>query len=75
MSDDKLSPVSRVTVSLIPKAATELSVLQAQTGMSRTDLVNRAVSLYAMWSDEVAAGREFKVHDPATGETQSVRVL
>ncbi len=36
----------RITVALIPQAAEDLQHLQDQTGLSKTDIVNRAISLY-----------------------------
>src|SRR5437660_85881 len=36
----------RITVALIPKAVADLQHLQEGTGLSKTDLVNRAISLY-----------------------------
>ena len=40
------SPDRRITVALIPKVAAELQRLQDGTGLSKTDLVNRAITLY-----------------------------
>ena len=36
----------RITVALIPKAAGDLTRLQERSGLSKTDLVNRAISAY-----------------------------
>jgi hypothetical protein len=48
----------RITVALIPKAAGDLAGTVARTGMSKTDVVNRAVSLYEFIDGEMAAGTE-----------------
>jgi hypothetical protein len=47
----------RVTVALIPKVAVDLRRLQATTGLSGTDIANRAISLYAFLDAQMAAGR------------------
>lgn len=65
----------RVTTSLIPRTVEELSRLQDETGLSKTDLVNRAISLYAFVTKQLAAGRDLAVCDRETGETQIVHIL
>ena len=46
----------RITVTLIKKTSDDLDKLVASTGLSKTDLVNRAVQLYAFVDDEVRSG-------------------
>jgi hypothetical protein len=65
----------RITTSLIPRTVEELSRLQADTGLSKTDLVNRAISLYAFVAEQLAAGRDLAIRDRESGETQLVRIL
>ena len=48
----------RITVALIPKAGEDLQHLQDRTGLSKTDIVNRAISLYEFVDTELAAGAE-----------------
>jgi hypothetical protein len=62
----------RITVALVPKAATDLQYLLDETGMSKTDLVNRALSLYRFIQESTAAGREVIVRDKSTGEDRIV---
>jgi len=38
----------RITVALVQKAGTDLQNLQDRTGLSKTDLVNRAITLCAL---------------------------
>lgn len=66
--------IDRVTVSLIPRAAAELADLQQKTGISRTDLINRAISLYAFIAKHGEAGRELALHDPHSDTTRIVHV-
>ena len=65
----------RITVALIPQAAEDLQHLQDQTGLSKTDIVNRAISLYEFFNAQVVAGNDLIIRDPRTGETQLVRFL
>jgi hypothetical protein len=70
----------RITVSLIPKAAADLAALQDRTGLSKTDLVNRAITLYEFIEAQTSprngrAGNDLLVRDPRTGDVQLVRML
>lgn len=73
-TDERSSGTERVTVSLIPRASAELAHLQKETSLSRTDLINRAISLYAFVSEQREAGRELAVHDPQDDTTRIVYV-
>lgn len=64
--------IERITVALIPKAAGDLQHLQDETGLSKTDIVNRAISLYQFIQASTEAGREVLIRDKTTGETQAV---
>lgn len=72
---DAPAPADRITVALIPKAADDLASYCARTRHSKTDAVNRAVSLLEFADAEMAAGRDLLVRDGETGETQVVRFL
>jgi hypothetical protein len=63
----------RITVALIPKAAADLASLRERAGLSKTDVVNRAISLYEFIDGEMAAGREILVRDGDT--TAMLRLL
>lgn len=65
----------RITVALIPKAAEDLARLQAATGLSKTDIVNRAISLYEFLQAQIDAENDFIVRDRKTGESQLVKFL
>jgi hypothetical protein len=69
---DRHSPSERITVSLIPQAGEDLGRLQAQTGLSKTDLVNRAISLYEFIEAQRNAGHDILIRDKSTGETQII---
>ena len=67
--------VERITVALIPKAADDLQQLQDRTSLSKTDITNRAITLYEFIDEQLRTGREVLIRDPGTGETQIVRFL
>jgi hypothetical protein len=65
----------RITVALIPKAASDLQSLQERSGLSKTDLVNRAISLYEFIDAQLREGNEVLIRDPAKNETQRVHLF
>jgi hypothetical protein len=70
------SPSSeRITVALIPKAAADLQSLQERSGLSKTDLANRAISLYEFIDAQLREGKEVLIRDPGKNETQRVHLF
>jgi hypothetical protein len=65
----------RITVGLCRKVVGELELLQSLTGLSKTDIVNRAVTLYAFVTEQTTAGKDLLVRDGNTGEVERVRLL
>ncbi|HEY2579083.1 MAG TPA: hypothetical protein VGI74_22475 [Streptosporangiaceae bacterium] len=65
----------RITVALIPKAGDDLQRLQDRTSLSKTDITNRAITLYEFIDAQLRAGRDVLIRDNDTGETQTVRLL
>jgi methylmalonyl-CoA mutase N-terminal domain/subunit len=65
--------VERITVSLVRKTWEDLQRIQDRTGMSKTDIVNRAISAYEFIESEIQTGHDLLVRDRKTGETQLVR--
>jgi hypothetical protein len=65
----------RITVALIPKAVGDLQSLQERTGLSKTDLTNRAISLYEFIDKLIREGKEVLIRDPEESETQRVHLL
>jgi hypothetical protein len=66
---------TRITVSLIPQAEADLQALQERTSLSKTDLANRAITLYEFVDEQLRAGHDLILRDKETGETQLVRFL
>lgn len=62
----------QLTVNLTERSARALELAAAETGLSKTDCVNRAIQAYAWLEREVAAGRTLCVRD-AAGELTDVR--
>lgn len=69
------SNAERITVALIPKAAADLRRLQAATHLSKTDIANRAISIYEFLESQLRAGNDLLVRNSETGETQLIRFL
>lgn len=63
----------RITVALISKVAAELQRLQDSTDLSKTDLVNRAITLYEYFDDQVRKGNDLLIRDGKTGELERIR--
>ena len=53
-------------MALVHKAADDLHRVQDRTGMSKTDIVNRAISLYEFIDAELAAGSELIIRRDGT---------
>jgi hypothetical protein len=67
--------VERITVALIPKAAEDLQRLQDGTSLSKTDVANRAITLYEFIDTQLRTGRDVLIRDNETGVTEIVRLL
>jgi hypothetical protein len=72
---DRTGGADRITVALIPKAEDDLRRLQDTTGLSKTDIVNRAISLYEFINAQLRGGQELLIRDSSTGQTQTVLIL
>lgn len=64
----------RITVSLTPRSRTALEDLSSETGLSRTDLVNRALQLYAFVEGAAGGGAKVVLQWPS-GDVEGVRFL
>lgn len=64
-----------LTVILIPKAEDDLRRLQERTSLSKTDLANRAITLYEFFDAQIRAGHDMIDRDNETGKTRLVRLL
>ncbi len=73
--NDRPAVTERITVALVRKAGEDLQTLQDRTGFSKTDIVNRAISLYEFIDGQVQAGMDLYIKDPKTGEIQHIRFL
>jgi hypothetical protein len=72
---DQRTAADRITVALIPQASDDLQRLQDRTGLSKTDIANRAIILYEFIDSQLKAGRDLIVKDRETGESQLVKLL
>jgi hypothetical protein len=67
--------VDRITVALIPKAGEDLQLLQDRTGLSKTDIANRAITLYEFIDSQLRTGRDVLIRDNDTGVSEIIRLL
>jgi hypothetical protein len=67
--------VARITVALVPKAAEDLQHTVERTGLSKTDIVNRALSLYEYVDARLADGDELLVRNNETGQVEVIKLL
>jgi hypothetical protein len=58
---DPPPPPTRITVSLLEKAVADLRRTIGRTGLSQTDVVNRALTLYEFIDSELGSGAEIIV--------------
>jgi hypothetical protein len=65
----------RITVALIPKASEDLQRLQDRTSLSKTDITNRAITLYEFIDTQLRTGRDVLIRDNEAGTTEIVRLL
>jgi hypothetical protein len=69
------SAAERITVALVRKAGEDLQQLQDRTGLAKTDIVNRAITLYEFIDAQLSEGNELLLRVPGTGETHLIRLL
>ena len=71
----KQPAVERITIALIPKAGQDLQRLQDRTDLSKTDIVNRAITLYEFFDARQRDGHDVLLRNQETGETQAILFL
>src|SRR6266550_1358877 len=69
------SALEKVTVNLTSRSAEALEKTVAGTGDSKTDVINKAVQLYAFVQDHIDAGGLFYIRDPDSTEVERLRIL
>ena len=67
--------INRITVGIIPKVWDQLVALMASTKFNRTDVVNRAISIYAMVDENLRNGNELVFRDPKSGKERVVEII
>ncbi len=66
------SATDRVTVTLVPKAAGDLQQAVARTGLSKTDIINRAISLYEYLDARLSDGAQLLIRDES-GQIEQIK--
>lgn len=67
-------PAGRITVALIDKAAADLQITHERTGLSKTDIVNRAITLYEFIDAELKKGADLFVRN-SDGTKSVIKLL
>jgi hypothetical protein len=68
-------PLERITVNLLAKVGEDLQRLHERTSLSKTDILNRAITLYEFLDDRTRNGHNLILRNESTGETQLIRIL
>jgi hypothetical protein len=64
----------QLTVTLIPKVESDLQKLRDRTNLSRTDITNRAITLYEFIDAQLRTGNDIQIRNRQTGEIRQVRI-
>ena len=72
---ERQAVAERITVALVAKAAEDLHRTQERTGLSKTDIINRALTLYEFIDRKLANGSELVLRDEQSGETELIKLL
>jgi hypothetical protein len=75
VSADRITVYRRITVGLIRKSSDQLDELAACTGMTSTDIVNRAIMLAAFIAEQTIAGKELLLRDVESGAIERIHLL
>ena len=71
----QLLAAERITVALIPKVADNLQLLQERADLSKTDITNRAITLYEFIVAQIRSGQDILIRDQTSKEIKSVTFL
>jgi hypothetical protein len=66
--------IDRITIGLTKRSTEEIAELQSETGLSKTDLINRSIGLYKFITERMEAGWDVVLRDRETGETLLVHL-
>lgn len=78
MSTSLTSPrtaTERITIGLTRRSSQDLADLSESSGMSKTDIVNRALGLYKLMTDKTVDGVKLAFLDPSGKSVEIVHVL
>jgi len=67
--------LTKITANLVPRAVVALNSASETTGDNRTDVINRALQVYAYIADAIEQGKLIFVEDPTTGNRERVVML
>ncbi|GCD37997.1 hypothetical protein OEIGOIKO_05807 [Streptomyces chrestomyceticus JCM 4735] len=67
-------PSERYSITLVPPAVEAVNRLTAATGLSKTDVINRAVQVYGFIEDRIRDGDEVLLRN-RDGEIERVHIV
>jgi len=67
--------LQRITVNLTPRSAAALELASKITGDTRTDVVNRAIQIYAYLEQVISQGGSVHVRESADAEQQLLKIF
>ncbi|MET8811869.1 hypothetical protein ABZW47_07690 [Streptomyces sp. NPDC004549] len=70
----RLPASERYSVTLVPPAVEAIGKLVEVTGLTKTDVINRAVQIYAFLEERMAEGSEVVLRDP-NGQYERVHIV
>jgi hypothetical protein len=68
-------PLERVTVNLSARASRALEQIAKLTGDSKTDIINRALQVYAFFEETTADGGALYIQESKDGPQQLVKIF
>ncbi|WP_370130547.1 hypothetical protein [Streptacidiphilus sp. EB103A] len=71
---DRAVGSERYSVTLVPPAALAIAELMTATGLSKADVINRAVQVYGFLEAQRAEGREILLRD-SDGAVERVHIV
>ena len=74
LSEKDLKALERVTVNLVRPAQASLKLLMELTGLSKTDLVNRALQIYGDLQQTISAGGAVYVQEKPKADLERIRL-
>jgi hypothetical protein len=74
MPNQAETQTERITIGLTRRSVEELAELQKETGLSKTDLINRSIGLYKFITERMDSGWNVVIKNEETKESYVVHL-